>query len=381
MSERTRLAAPLPPPAFEEVRPGKALFRALLGTSALALLLAAGPAAAQAATAKPVPRGPDASLTLLPVRLAGQPFDRVTEVVGLLLEQRGLRSIELGGTPPDVPPGADLDGLAAAVGAFAKAHPATTDRVLYAEINGTRETGLNEIRTVLADRAGTVLWSERLTPQDEPFKALESREPMTLSMLIVQRVGPQLGLTDETARAAKPGRFAALMEQRSGLPPAEERAPLPDRQKLMREARGKATLVVFPARTGGTVDVASAASVAGLLNDAKLFAARPAKDAPKLEAPHSDPNEMKALWDLARDFRTWLKAHPQDADYALSADYVFTPGRWEAGFVHFVLCDRKGDWVVVDLRNSHHPDYQAVKPESREGCDRLLAKSLEGWFE
>ena len=75
MSERTRLAAPLPPPAFEEVRPGKALFRALLGTSALALLLAAGPAAAQAATAKPVPRGPDASLTLLPVRLAGQPFD------------------------------------------------------------------------------------------------------------------------------------------------------------------------------------------------------------------------------------------------------------------------------------------------------------------
>ncbi len=50
---------------------------------------------------------------------------------------------------------------------------------------------------------------------------------MTLCMLIVQRLGPQLGLDDETARAAKPGRFAALMEQRSGLPPAEERAPLP----------------------------------------------------------------------------------------------------------------------------------------------------------
>ncbi len=30
-------------------------------------------------------KGPGASLTILPVRLAGQPFDRVTEFVGLLL--------------------------------------------------------------------------------------------------------------------------------------------------------------------------------------------------------------------------------------------------------------------------------------------------------
>jgi hypothetical protein len=34
-------------------------------------------------------KGPDASLTILPVRLAGKPWDRVTEVVGVLLEQQG----------------------------------------------------------------------------------------------------------------------------------------------------------------------------------------------------------------------------------------------------------------------------------------------------
>lgn len=377
MSESPRSAAPTPAKERVARNPWRTPFA---GAAALAFLLAAGPALAQAPPATPAPRGPDSSLTLLPVRLAGRPIDRVTEVVGLLLEQRGLRTIELGAAPPEVPAGADLAGLAAAVGAHAKAHPVATDRVVYAEIDGTRETGLDEVRTVLADRSGTILWSERLTSKDEPFRALEAREPMTLCMLIVQRLGPQLGLTDETARAAKPGRFAALMEQRSGLPPAEERAPLADRQKAMREARGRATLVVFPARTGATVDAASAASVAALLNEAKLFAARPATDAPTLDTPPPDPNEMKMLWDLARAFRAWLKAHPQDADYALYADYVFTPGRWEAGFVHFVVCDRAGEWVVVDLRNSHHPDYQAVKPESREACDRLLAKGLGGWF-
>src|SRR5208282_3537879 len=43
-------------------------------------------------------KGTEASLTILPVRLAGKPFDRVTEVVGLLLERQGLKQIELGKT-------------------------------------------------------------------------------------------------------------------------------------------------------------------------------------------------------------------------------------------------------------------------------------------
>jgi len=25
-------------------------------------------------------------------------------------------------------------------------------------------------------------------------------------------------------------------------------------------------------------------------------------------------------------------------------------------FVHFVICDRKGEWVIVDMQNSHQPD-------------------------
>ena len=89
---------------------------------------------------------------------------------------------------------------------------------------------------------------------------------------------------------------------------------------------------------------------------------------------------MKTLWDLAREFRDYVRAHPPAADYALYADYVFNPQNAEQGFVHFVVCDRKGEWVIVDMQNSHQPDYQSIGIISRERCDQLLVKRLEGYL-
>ncbi len=127
MSETRNRPVPLPARSRSR-RAGVSLPRssALVVATALFGLLAAIPAPAESPAAKPPARGPDSSITLLPVRLAGRPIERITEFVGLLLEQRGLRSIKLGGTPPDVPPGADLAGLSAVVSAFARAYPATT---------------------------------------------------------------------------------------------------------------------------------------------------------------------------------------------------------------------------------------------------------------
>jgi len=45
--------------------------------------------------------------------------------------------------------------------------------------------------------------------------------------------------------------------------------------------------------------------------------------------------------------------------------------------VHWVVCDRRGEWVFVDMQNSHQPDYQSVGVISRERCDQLLVKCLE----
>ncbi len=124
-------------------------------------------------------KGPDASLTILPVRLAGKPWDRLTEVVGVLLEKQGLSNIELGKTA-FTPADTNWESLAPGVGAFVKTNPITTGYALYAEYNGSRQTGLNELRAVVVDQTGAVVWTDRQTPQDEAFKKLEDREPMTM---------------------------------------------------------------------------------------------------------------------------------------------------------------------------------------------------------
>ncbi len=95
-----------------------------------------------------------------------------------------------------------------------------------------------------------------------------------------------------------------------------------------------------------------------------------------LKASQEDANEAKVLWDLAREFRDYLKKNPVDADYALYADYRFNPQRWEAGFVHFIICDRMGKWVFAELVNSHFPACQSVKPTSREDCAKVLVNRL-----
>jgi tetratricopeptide (TPR) repeat protein len=170
------------------------------------------------------------------------------------------------------------------------------------------------------------------------------------------------------------------MEERSGLPPENERAALPQRQKELRESRKKITLTVFPAQVGDTTISASSTQVVTMITDAGLCKAVPATQSVSLKVSRGDPNELKALWSLARAFREYCKTSPVGSDYALSADYAFNPEQWQQGYVHFVVCDRNGEWVIVDLQNSHRPEYQSIKPTSVEGCSKLLVKRLEAYL-
>jgi hypothetical protein len=323
-------------------------------------------------------KGADTSLTILPVRLAGQPFDRLTEVVGLLLEQKGLKNIELGTLVFNPDAGTSLEILAGMVSEFVKKNPVATDYALYTECNGNRQTGLNELRAIVVDKEGAVVWMYRQGPEDEAFKKLESPEPMSLSILLVEQLGMRMGLNEETARAAKPGKMTRLMEERSGLPPQEERAPIEERQKELKRTLSGATLLVFPARVGGiAAEATSVTNLVGLINEDGFFKASPAGQSAALKPLQADPNEMKMLWDFARESRDYARKSPQDADYVLYADYFFNPQNWPEGAVHFVLIDRKGEWVIVDMQNSHHPDYQKVKPVSQADCDKILVQRLK----
>lgn len=86
----------------------------------------------------------------------GEPVDRVSEIVGALLEQQGLKNIELGKTAFNPSPGTKLQALADSAGIFVKAHPVTTDYVLYAEMNGDQQTHqITELTGIVVDRTGS----------------------------------------------------------------------------------------------------------------------------------------------------------------------------------------------------------------------------------
>lgn len=327
-------------------------------------------------------KGLNASVTILPVRVCGAPFDRATEAVGWLLEQRGLRDIELGKTAYDPGNQTSMEQMAVSLGEFVKKNPIATEYALYPEFNG--KGGVNELRAVVVDKSGALVWSDRQTPRDETWKKMGGDgDLLVCCTVLAERVAPQLGLDEQTAKAAKPGKMAAIMAERSGQPPENETTPLPGRQEEMKKAMPQATLVVFPVRARIAENAAQAGSAADLaktINDAGLCKAEPAKQPLLLKASQADPNLMKVMWDLAREFREYVQKNPVDADYVLYADYRFNPQLWQAGFVHFIVCDRKGEWVIADLQNSDCPDYQSIKPTSKEDCDKLLVKRLEGYL-
>ena len=316
-------------------------------------------------------KGVDASLTILPVRLMGEPEGRISEIVGTLLEQQGLKNIELGKTAFIPVSKLSLDKLADSAGKFVKNHPPETEYVLYAEMNGDKQKhSIDELIGIVVDKTGALVWTDLLGPQDEAFKQVGDPDPLGFSMLLVQRLGPQMGLNEETAKNAKPGKMAAIMNERSGIPPDNERTPIPDRQKLFKENFKKSTLIIFPVRANGEANAEGASGLIKLINDAGLCKSLPSKDALLLKTSQEGPNEMKKMWDLARDFRDYVKKNPHDADYMLYADYLMT------GYVHFVICNRSGEWVIADLQNSTMPDFRAFNVSTVDGCNRLVVARL-----
>ena len=91
------------------------------------------------------------------------------------------------------------------------------------------------------------------------------------------------------------------------------------------------------------------------------------------------PNEQEVLWRAARQVRTWVQQHKPQSEYVLVADFAIgrTAKETKVAAVHWIICDRQGDWVLVDYQNSHHADFQQVAPKSVEDCVRLVEIRLK----
>jgi hypothetical protein len=304
----------------------------------------------------------------------------VGKVLGLLLEQAGMKNLEATDSVFVLPADVEFDQAAKRFGEFVRANPIKTDYALYAEVVG--RTGnppqFDEVRSVIVDKAGDSVWIDRQTRDDPDFKRIKPSCLMTSCVLLAERVRANLGIPESTRDETGEGKFARMFAESWPGPDEAELAAMEQRQAVMKRSGQTAKVAVFPVRlSDDEVGKKEADHLAKLLNTKKLCEAK-AVDSPLRVEIQRSRDEQKLLWDLARALQEHIKQNPPEADYALLADYLIGRSGRVRG-VHFVICDREGEWVIVDFQNNHWEDFQSIDPKSRDDCGRLVAKRMAGY--
>lgn len=327
-------------------------------------------------------KGVQVSLTIFPVIMgdSAELNHKIAVVVGVLLEEAGMTNLEITDATFRLQKADTFDRTAQLFGEFVRKNPIETDYALYAEFIGNPETGPKEIRSVIVDKTGQSVFVDRQTAADREFKRAKPHTPMTCCMFLVERVRTHLRIPKSARNNSGKGKFVQKLVENSPTPGNVERTAMKKRLAVMTKAGRTATIAVFPVRLSDKeVGKKEANHLAGLLSKKKLYDAKAVDSELRVKIQFAI-NEQKLLWDLARAFQDHIKQNPPEADYALLADYVYPrPGRG-AWAVHFVICDRDGEWVIVDFQNEHHSDFQSVDPMTHDDCGRLVAKRLKGYL-
>lgn len=319
------------------------------------------------------------SVTIFPIILAERPFKNIAEVAALMFEKANVKTIEVL-DEAFLPTEEDIWEISDSFGEFVRRQSLKTDYALFGEYVGTRDTGIQEVRSIIVDGDGNPVWVDRQTAEDKLFKKIKPKDPMSCTLLLVERIRTSLGLPDPERKDAPKGKWFAHWNKASDLPAEKEIKAMDKRLEAMSKKFDhfkNAKVQVYPVFHHNKWDKEAAVSLAGILNEKNIFMAEAIAADIAIEIKGSS-NEAKMLWDLARQFSDYLKENKVEADAALISQYFM--GEKEAHAVHFVLCDQEGEWIVVDLQNDHHEDFQKINPKTTSDCDLLLLKRLESYL-
>jgi hypothetical protein len=314
-----------------------------------------------------------------PTTIGNEFAKRIAEVLGLHLERAGMDQIEISDTSFSPPENVDVSQLAAAFGEFVGNASLKTEYAVFGQIFGTPQTGPKEIRTVVVDKAGQVIFAERTGAAEFSRSNIRPKDPMTCTLFLANRLGQVWELADPLRSNAPAGKMAELLRMRSGAPPEEELAEVRKRHNVLKGKFATSQVTVYPIHLWPGSDKPSASKLATMLTEQGICQAEASDADPKLTVK-GDPNEQKVLWDTARSFRDYLRKSPPTTPYALLADYglgTASDEKRSASHVHVILCERDGDWVLVDYQNSHHGDFQRIAPKTTDDCNRLVAVRLK----
>lgn len=322
------------------------------------------------------------SVTVFPVVTSPDGFPeelakRVGILVATLLEQAGIEDLEMADTifnPPDTD---DVQRIAAAFGKQVGGKPIKTEYAVFAQFVGTPRTGVKEIRTIVVDKSGKVLLAESAGKAQLDQSPLPPKDPMTCCVFVSRRLQEVWKLKDPLRPDAPKGKMAQFWQKDAGIPGKDELDAIAKRSQTLKNNIHTATCTVYPIHVGGQSDRQTASRLAAMLNEAAFCKAETSETDPALQvAGHS--NEQKVLWDTARAFRDFIRKNQPSTDYVVYADYGLTGTK--VHHVHVIVCDRAGDWVLIEMQNSHHPDFERIDPKSAADCSRLVIARLTSWL-
>jgi len=330
------------------------------------------------------------SLGLLPVQIwFKHPMitsRMVADALGLVAESCGMNNLDALDAEFVPPAEATWEQIPAHLAEFLKKNPPKSEYVLYAQYLGEPNGGPTEIRFMVTDATGNLVLSDRQTAQDEDFKRIVPGDPdaMGCSALAAERLFSRLGW--RKVEGEPHGKFARKWAEASGMPSDAELSAMEQRTAKLKADVKTTQIAIYATCIGDPASPRSAEASERSAESAARLAVSAAQQlgckAIKVDKQVSfqrqpTGNEQKLLWDLARAFHDYLRVNPADSNYAMLAEYFINPASGQtAGAVHFVVCEKLGEWVLVDFQNSTHEDFQRIAPKSVEDCDRLAVERL-----
>jgi hypothetical protein len=327
-------------------------------------------------------------VTVFPVVLnSGTPMPGVSadmpknmaELIGLMLERGEMKEIEIADTKFIPSEKADLAKLAEACGQFVRSQKLKTEYALFAQFFGTPGKGADEIRLVVVNRQGKAVLTERLDRQQLLAGGEKIVDPMLACSYAVGRLRPLWGLADPNREDAPEGKMAKLWAEKSGLPSKAEREAMQPRLKTLKQTIKTSTMAVFVQVSGNNSDAKAADALAKMLTHEGLGRAEAISAELKFEIKPNN-NQVRVISDTAKAFQDFLRKNPPAADYALLAEYGigrFPDGRTAVDGIGLIVCERKGNWILVTGRNSHQADFQQINPQSPDDCNRLVVEVMK----
>ncbi len=319
------------------------------------------------------------SVTVFPVFTSPDRFPeelakRVGIVVATFLEKAGIDDLEVADIAFNPPDTDNVARIAEAFGKHVGRHPIKTECAVFTQFVGTPTTGVKAIRTIVVDKSGKVLLAESADKAQLDKALLPPKDPMTCCVFVSRRLQAFWNLKDPLRPDAPKGKMAQFWQKDAGIPGKDELEAIAKRSETLRNNIKTASCTVYPIHVGGRSDKQTAAELVAMLNEAALGKAQTSETDPALKvAGHS--NEQKVLWDTARAFRDFIRKNQPATDYAVYADYGLSGTN--VHHVHVIVCDRAGDWVLIEMQNSHHPDFERIDPKSAADCSRLVVARLK----